>query len=108
MNKEQYKELLIDMLKDMPELLSGYDEEIIYQIDDLNVYGGFEMGSRGVDHNILLFENEGIGWDEILQFGTVIVPETQTYINDEPVDQFDALNYDRLPLTANHIVGGMQ
>ena len=43
MNKEQYKELLIDMLKDTPELLSGYDQEIIYNIDGINVYGALNM-----------------------------------------------------------------
>lgn len=105
-NKEMYKDLLIEMMLEMPELCAGYEQEIIYKIDDLNVYGGFEYGSRGVDHNILLFENEGIGWDEILQFGTVVVPETSSYISDDLVDQFESLGYDRLPLNRNHIVGG--
>ena len=103
MNKEQYKELLIDMLKDTPELLSGYSEEIIYKIDNLNVYGAFEYGSRGVDHNILLVN--GIEWADILEYGCVVVPETATYISENPVEMFDALGYERLPLNNNHIVG---
>lgn len=103
MDKEQYKELLIDMLKDMPELLSGYDEEIIYKLDDLNVYGGFEYGSRGVDHNILLFN--GVEWEDVLEWGTLVVPENTCYISEDPVELFDALGYDRLPLNDNHIVG---
>lgn len=103
MNKKQYKALLIDMLKDMPELLSGYDTEIIYTIDGLNVYGAFEYGSRGVDHNILLAN--GIEWNDVLNWGCLVVPETATYISDDHVELFDALGYERLPLNNNHITG---
>ena len=103
MKKEQYKELLIDMLKDMPELLSGYYEEIIYQIDGINVYGAFEYGARGVDHNILLFK--GVTWSDILEWGCVVVPETESYISENPVSMFDKLGYERLPLNNNHIMG---
>lgn len=103
MNKEEYKDLLIDMLKDMPDLLSGYDEEIIYKLDELNVYGAFDYGSRGVDHNILLFN--GVEWEDILEWGTLAVPETSTYISEDPVELFDALGYDRQPLYDNHIAG---
>ena len=103
MNREQYKALLIDMLEDMPELLSGYDNEIIYKIDDLNVYGAFEYGSRGVDHNILLIK--GVTWCDILEWGCVAVPETEAYISEHPVELFDALGYERLPLNDNHIMG---
>ena len=103
MKKEQYKAKLIDMLKDTPELLSGYPEEIIYTIDGVNVYGAFEYGSRGVDHNILLVN--GIEWNDILEYGCVAVPETATYISDNPVEMFEALGYERLPLDNNHING---
>ena len=103
MKKEQYKAKLIDMLKDTPELLSGYYEEIIYQIDGINVYGAFDYGSRGVDHNILLFN--GVTWHDILEWGCVVVPETAAYISDDPVSMFDKLGYERLPLNNNHIVG---
>ena len=103
MDKQQYKELLIDMLKDRPELLSGYSEEIIYTIDGLNVYGAFYDGDRTVDHNILLFD--GVEWSDILEWGCVAVPETEAYISDGPVSMFDKLGYERLPLNNNHIVG---
>ncbi len=103
MDKQQYKELLIDMLKDMPELLSGYYEEIIYQIDGINVYGAFDYGSRTVDHNILLFD--GVEWNDILEYGCLAVPETAAYISDYPVEMFEALGYERLPLNNNHIMG---
>ena len=103
MKKEQYKELLIDMLKDMPELLSGYSEEIIYTIDGLNVYGAFVDGDRTVDHNVLLFK--GVSWENILNFGCVVAPETRAYISEYPLEMFEALGYERLPLNNNHIVG---
>ena len=103
MKKAQYKELLIDMLKDTPELLSGYTEEIIYTIDGLNVYGAFYDGDRTVDHNILLFK--GVTWSDILNWGCVAVPETEAYISQHPVEMFDALGYERLPLNDNHIMG---
>ena len=103
MNKEQYKELLIDMLKDFPELLSGYDQEIIYTIDGLNVYGAFYDGDRTVDHNILLFD--GVEWNDILEYGCLAVPETEAYISQYPVKMFDDIGYERLPLNNNHIMG---
>ena len=103
MNKEKYKELLIDMLKDTPELLSGYDEEIIYTIDGLNIYGAFYDGDRTVDHNILLFD--GVEWNDILEYGCLAVPETEAYISQYPVKMFDDIGYERLPLNNNHIMG---
>ena len=103
MDKQQYKALLIDMLKDMPELLSGYNEEVIYHIDGINVYGAFYYGDRTVDHNILLFN--GVNWDDILNWGCVAVPETEAYISEYPVEMFDNLGYERLPLNNNHITG---
>ena len=103
MKKEQYKAKLIDMLKDMPELLSGYSEEIIYTIDGINVYGAFVDGDRTVDHNILLFN--GIEWADILEYGCLVVPETEAYISEHPVSMFDKLGYERLPLNNNHIAG---
>lgn len=103
MNKQQYKELLIDMLKDTPEMLTGYTEEIIYTIDGLNVYGAFEYGSRTVDHNILLFD--GVEWNDVLEYGCLAVPETATYISEDNVEMFEALGYERLPLDNNHING---
>ena len=103
MNKQQYKELLIDMLKDTPELLSGYAQEIIYHIDGLNVYGAFYDGDRTVDHNILLFD--GVEWNDILEYGCLAVPETEAYISENPVEMFEALGYERLPLDNNHING---
>lgn len=103
MNKVDYIKNIRQLLDELPYLASGVDEEIIYQIDDINVYGDFEQGYRGVDHNILKYKN--ITWEQILTYGVVVVPETQTYISDEPIGSFEKLGYCRVPTTDNHIVG---
>lgn len=77
--------------------------QAIYIIDDVLVDGEFDYGCRGLDHNALL--GDGYGWDEILMYGVVIVPETQTYISDTSVMDLDLIGYERLPLNNNHIVG---
>lgn len=106
MNRNEYIAELKELIIDEGTLAQGSsDYEIIYQIDGLNIYGGFEYGSRGTDHNILLYESDGIGWDEVLTYGTVVVPETETYISEYEIEQFEALGYERLPLDDNHIAG---
>ena len=77
--------------------------ETIYIIDDLYISGEFDCGSRGLDHNNLI--GNGVTWDDLLLYGTVIVPETETYISDDQIDELDSIGYTRLPLNDNHIVG---
>ena len=77
--------------------------EVIYQIGDVKVYGEFdEYGNRGLDHNIL--KSDDISWEQIIEYGTVVVPETQTYISDEEISDFEELGYLRLPINNNHII----
>lgn len=77
--------------------------QAIYLIDGIYISGEFDCGSRGVDHNILLFD--GITWKDLLTSGVIIVPETHNYISDEPVEELDRRGYARMPLHSNHIVG---
>ena len=77
--------------------------QAIYIIDGVYIDGDFYQGIRGVDHNILI--NDGYGWEEVLSYGVVIVPETQTYISDYNVSELDEIGFTRLPLNNNHIVG---
>lgn len=74
--------------------------DTIYIIDDLKISGDFMDGVRGVDHNVLLTENAE--WKDILQWGTVIVPETKTYISDKSIQTLDDLGLDKVPLNNNH------
>lgn len=103
MTKTKLKQRLYELTNELPYLASGTDYEIIYQIDELNIYGDFDCGVRGVDHNILLFDD--VSWDDILTFGTLVIPESQTYISNQPILFFESLGLIQLPLNNNHIVG---
>lgn len=102
LSRDEYIEQLQEVLSDDPLMASGHSDEIIYQIDDLTVYGGFEMGKRGADHGNLLVE--GMSRRDLLIWGTVVVPETRTYISDKKIDQFEELGFQRMSLDNNHLV----
>lgn len=103
--RDKFKQELLELREDDEALAYGEEHEIIYLIDDIVIYGGFEGGMRGIDHNILL--SNDVSWEDILQWGTVVVPETESYIGDSKVSRFEKIGYERLPLNRNHIVGGM-
>lgn len=102
MNKEEFKKELIEMLEEDETQKTENLNECLYMIDDILV-GGFENGIRGLDHNVLLFDN--VEWEDILTWGTVIVPESQTYISDNEIEELENLGYTKLPLNNNHLVG---
>lgn len=102
-SREDYIKDLQELLIDDPSMAKGQAEEVIYQIDDLTIYGGFEKGVRGTDHRSLLFE--GVSWENIMNWGTVVVPETQSYISDQLADQFEKLGFKNLPTNDNHLRG---
>ncbi|EPM6858975.1 hypothetical protein ACTPGW_002601 [Enterococcus faecalis] len=98
MKKSEYILKIKEMLLDDEYMRQGNsDEEIIFLIDDLAVYGGFDMGIRGTDHNTLLFE--GVEWEDILSWGVVAIPESKTYVSDEKVRRFEQLGYKRIPIS---------
>ena len=102
--RESYIEQLKEYIAEDEYLANGKGtEEIIYKIDDVNVYGGFYGGVRGYDHNELLLDN--VTWKDIITWGTVAVPETKSYISDSIEPQFESIGYIRLPLDNNHIMG---
>jgi len=103
-HRENFKNEIKSLLADDETMAIGEPNEIIYKIDDINVYGGFEMGIRGVDHNILI--DNDINWEDIIEYGTVVVPESQTYISNEPINGFEDLGYSNLPTNDNHIIKG--
>lgn len=76
--------------------------ETIYIIDDLKISGDFDMGVRGLDHNSLIFDNQK--WEDILTWGTVVVPETQSYISDKPIQELETQGFHSVPLNDNHII----
>lgn len=95
----KFKNELRELLEEDELMAHGEDNELIYQIEDIKVYGGFEEGIRGVDHNIL--KTDYVEWEEIFKWGTVFVPETNTYISDSVIEEFEDLGFNRQPLTEN-------
>lgn len=103
--KDNLIDMLMDLQEDNPDLAYGEPHEVIYQIDDLKVYGGYYDGIRGVDYDILIDEDLDIGWEEVLKYGTVVVPEENSYISDRKIAQFENMGFNRVPLDENHLVG---
>lgn len=104
MKKEEYKQKLKELIAEDETLACGAPNEILYIVDNVVIFGGYELGARSVDHNILEFDD--VSWEEILEWGTLAVPETKTYISDSIVPFFEEMEYKRLPTNKNYIVGG--
>ncbi|MEN4326453.1 hypothetical protein [Streptococcus pyogenes] len=103
-DKENYIKQLKQLVLEDDNLANGNGlEEAIYLIDDIVIYGGFYQGIRGYDHNELLLDN--VTWEDILNWGTIIVPEIKSYISNIHLAELDDLGYQMLPLNSNHIMG---
>ena len=102
LKKEKYKLALESSLEECPENAVGSPHEIIYKIDDLIIYGGYCDGIRGTDHTFLL--EDDMSWQEVLEMGTLCVPETSSYISNETLPEFEEIGWSQLPLDNNHIV----
>ena len=103
MSRDEYLQYVSDMVEEDTDLQGDDLSQAIYMIDEIIVYGGFCGSTRGVDHNILLLD--GITWDNLLEWGIVIVPEIGTYISNYSIRELEQLDYIRLPLDDNHIAG---
>ena len=67
MKREEYKQRLNELLEEDETLTHGSPDEILYMIDNMVIFGGYELGNRSVDHNILEFDD--VSWEEILDWG---------------------------------------
>lgn len=101
-NKQAYIDELKTYLKDGEFSETDDLNETIYIIDNLKISGDFDMGVRGLDHNSLIFDNQK--WEDILTWGTVVVPETQSYISDKPIQELETHGFHSVPLNDNHII----
>lgn len=101
-SKQAYIDELKTYLKDGEFSETDDLNETIYIIDDLKISGDFDMGVRGLDHNSLIFDNQK--WEDILTWGTVVVPETQSYISDKPIQELETQGFHSVPLNDNHII----
>lgn len=99
--KNKFVDDIKKLIADDPDLAEGEDHEIIYEIDGINVYGGFYDGTRSVDHNVLKFPD--VEWEDILNWGVVVAPETSTYISNNVIKKYEEMGYSNLPIENNHI-----
>lgn len=95
---------LNELLADGSITLTSDPEESIYYHESIGfIWGEFDCGSRGLDHNILV--NKDISFTDLMENGILIVPETMVYISNEQNQIFEGIGFERLPLDNNHIVG---
>ncbi|WKF72436.1 hypothetical protein QYM42_08595 [Lactococcus lactis] len=99
-DKEYYVSLIKEAIEDGSLTETEFLNEAIYIIDDIKISGDFDCGIRGTDHNVLNLEDQS--WADILQWGTLVVPETESYISNTPICELEALGYINIPLGANH------
>lgn len=100
--KEEFINDILEMIEFEDGMQNGEPDEIIYIIDDIIIYGDFYDGIRNADHNVLLFD--GITWEDVIGWGTVVVPETKTYISDAIIENLENIGFSNLPTNNNHII----
>ena len=95
---------LNELLADGSITLTSDPEESIYYHEAIGfIWGEFDCGIRGLDHNGLV--SEEITITDLMKNGILVVPENKTYISNEQLSIFEEISFDRLPLEANHFVG---
>ena len=94
MSKEEYKKQLLEDIEAGEYETTEDLNQCIYIIDGVKVFGDFCDGVRGLDHNTL--KADGIGWEELAELGTIVVPETRTYIANEPNEEAEAAGFVRM------------
>lgn len=78
--------------------------EAIYIIGNYMVSGNFDYGLRTVDHSELLYGD--CTWEELIHYGTILVPETMTAIGQKHKNTCKKYGYKMLPCKKNnHIMG---
>lgn len=92
------------LLSDGSLTLTSDPEESIYYHEAIGfIWGEFDCGSRGLDHNILV--SKDISFTDLMENGILLVPENRVYISNEQNQIFESIGFDRLPLESNHFVG---
>lgn len=94
MTKKEYIRQLKEAIENNELETTENLKECIYIIEDLYISGDFYKGIRGLDHNTLLFE--GISWGQVIRYGTILVPETKTYISNMHELELNELGYTQI------------
>lgn len=94
MNKNEYIKWLKEMLSEEDETITNSTpNHIIYIIDDVLVFGGFEGNIRSIDHNFLL--NDSVSRKDLIEWGTIVVPETKVYVATTEIPILEHIGYER-------------
>ena len=95
---------LNDLLSDGSLTLTSDPEESIYYHEAIGfIWGEFDCGIRGLDHNAIV--SEDISITDLMENGILVVPENMIYISNQQNQIFEWIGFDRLPLDSNHFVG---
>lgn len=95
---------LNDLLSDGSLTLTSDPEESIYYHEAIGfIWGEFDCGIRGLDHNAIV--SEDISITDLMENGILVVPENMIYISNQQNQIFEGIGFDRLPLDSNHFVG---
>lgn len=95
---------LNELLADGSLTLTSDPEESIYYHEAIGfIWGEFDCGIRGLDHNGLV--SADINITDLMENGVLVVPENKTYISNEKLSIFEDISFERLPLESNHIAG---
>ena len=67
------------------------------------IFGDFDCGTRGLDHNTLIVDD--LTFIDLMDYGVLLVPESNVYISNDIIEMFENEGIERLPLDDNHFVG---
>lgn len=77
--------------------------QAIYYHDEIGlIFGDFDCGLRGLDHNTLITGD--LQFTDLMDYGVLLVPESNVYISNENIEMFENEGIERLPLDDNHFV----
>ena len=101
---KNYLDFLGEMIEDQEVNLTENVFEAIYYTEKYGfISGDFDLGLRGTDHYVLI--DDRFSWLDVMNAGTLIVPESQTYISNENIDFLDEIGYEKMPFDNNHFIG---
>ncbi|WP_336682874.1 hypothetical protein [Enterococcus casseliflavus] len=103
-NKQAYLNFLGEMIADEEINLTDNAKEAIFYTEEYGLISGdFDLGLRGTDHEVL--KDDSFTWLDIMNAGTLIVPESKTYISNTNIEFLDLIGYEKMPFDNNHFVG---
>ena len=96
-NKQKVIDFINKMIEDEEiQTTENVLEAIFYSEQTGYIFGDFDCGIRGLDHNVLISKDDGIEWQDVVAAGIIIVPETKTYISKIDHEDLEEVGYKRV------------